>query len=260
MTEGVGCYDESINPDGKLYFNLSEKPKKLTQQRFHELGWPNRVGKALGYDRVVNLGIGGSSNSLHLKLFVDKIIPDLNNLKTNYNINVIWMMTSPLRFSFYTPSSIKFFLPEKTDSKYGLNELEKAYIKSMPEFKIGPAREQVHLIKLAEYMFRSLEIPIAFTSWNPSFKNVYKLYNSDNFISPTFKNQTYTYKKNEISTIVGCNHPNEKGYEIIAKNIIKLLKKYRPEFIPKTPTCNSKFSWEWIGNLDYNPFKGSQII
>lgn len=260
MTEGVGCYDESINPDKKLYFDLPKKFKNQTIERFHKLGWPNRVGKKLGYDKVLNLGAGGTSNSLHLKLFVDKVIPNLGNLKENYNISVIWMMTDPTRFSFYTPSAIKFFLPAQTAEGLALSKLEEAYIKTMPEFKIGPAREQVHLIKLAEYMFKSLEIPIAFTSWNPSFKTVYKLYTSGNFISPSFENQTYSYKKNERSTIVGCNHPNEKGYEVIAENIVKLLKKYRPEFLPNNLNSDSEFSWEWDGSIEYNPLKGSQIL
>ena len=79
-TEGVGCYDLSINPEKLTYLKLPPKELRLTRQRFHRLGWPNRVGRKINADKVLNLGVGGSSNSAHLKLFDDPPTPKLSTL------------------------------------------------------------------------------------------------------------------------------------------------------------------------------------
>lgn len=252
ITEGVGCYDYSINPKKELYHNVPETKKKKLRDRFHKYGWPNRVGAKLGYNKVLNLGIGGTGNSVHLKLFVDKILPKLEQLKKEYSIYTLWMMTEPTRFSFYTPNSIRFFHPARAGLHQSTNSLEESYLNTMPEFKIGPAREQVHLIKLSEYMFSSIGIPIAYTSWTAAFQNVYQLYQTPNFLSPHAKDQFYNFDKSKLSQVPGCGHPNEEGYEYMANRIVRLLKIHRPEFIPTHPNTGD-LDWEWDASVFYKP-------
>lgn len=248
ITEGVGCYGEISDRPNQTYHGLEKTERNRFLDRFHEFGWPNRVGRKLGYDKVLNLGKCGSANSLHLKLFVDKIVPKLDLIKKDYNVFVIWMMTDPTRFSFYTPTYIKSFFPAYQPN---LDHMAAAYLKDMTEFNIGPAREQVFLIKLSEFMFKSLDITVAFTSWNSSINYVKKLYKSQNFLTPNPLPRFFKLKDHQISSVPDCGHPNEDGYEVIADNLVKLIKRYRPEFLLKTPNLTNKFEWEWDGSTSY---------
>jgi len=257
LTEGVGCYGDISDHPSKLYNFLKGTERKRVVDRFHEFGWPNRVGRKLGYDKVLNLGNGGSGNSLHLKLFVDKIVPKLDQIKKDYKVFVIWLMTDPTRFSFYTDKHIKPFMPAfQPNNKY----MAEGYLKDLPEFNIGPAREQVFLIKLSEFMFKSLDITAAFSSWSPSFNYVHKLYKSQNFLTPIFSPNMFQMEDHHISSMPDCGHPNEDGYEAIADDIVKYIKKYRPEFLPETPNLSNELEWEWDGSNVYNPFMNSTTI
>lgn len=245
MTEGVGCYDYSINPKRELYFNLPSDAQHLTRERFHKNGWPNRVGKALGFDKVLNASLGGSSNSGQLKVFVDRVLPEIEELKKIYDIYVIWMMTDPNRFSFYTEKMVRNFHPVQ---KAPLSSLEKSYVTTFNDFLIGPAREQAHIIKLSEYVFESNKIKVLYTSWSDTFEYVYSIYPSSNFISPYPDDQIYNFTELEICNVDG--HPNEKGYIVIANNIVNLIDSYRPEFRVKAYS-NTKLDWEYIGDPYY---------
>jgi hypothetical protein len=254
FTEGEGCYDFDINPDNKHHTSLPLNDKLKTLKRFHEFGWPNIVGKSLGFDKVLNLGAMGTSNSTHLKLFVDKVLPNINSLKKEYDIFLIWLMTDPARFSFYTNNSILNFVPSSVGD-YRSNtyfKMEHAYLLDMPETTIGPMREQIFLIKLSEFMFSSLDIQFIYSSWNTDFPKIYEYVDSLHFLNPAPHYIEWYENKNDLCSI--CNHPNEKGYEKMAYKIISLIKKYHPLFYstPKTP---SEFSWEWWGDTIYSSNK-----
>lgn len=258
FTEGVGCYDFNINPDGKHYTLLPLQDKLKTQKKFHELGWPNTVGKSLGFDKVLNIGAGGTANSTHLKLFVDKVLPRINSIKKEYDIFLIWVMTEPSRFSFYTNDSIFNFIPSGVGDYRNSNyfKMEHAYLVDMPEVTEGPSREQAFLIKLSEFMFSSLGIEFIYSSWSPEFLKIYEYVNSVHFLDPSPHYIEVSQNINDLSPI--CNHPNEKGYEKMANKIIPLVKKYHPLFYTSSKKL-SEFSWEWDGDVIYYPIKQERI-
>ena len=78
-TEGVGCYVPSVyyNASTAVTFNdiepLISKYHDKNKKNFHEFGWPNRLGKKLAFDKVINLGVGGSSNSTAVKIIYEFI-------------------------------------------------------------------------------------------------------------------------------------------------------------------------------------------
>ena len=256
LTEGVGCYDYSINPD-KLHFgHLNDRNKKRTLDNFHKEGWPNRVGKGLNFDKVINLGSGGSSNSTHLKLFVDKIKTQIDKLHKEYDVFLIWMMTEPTRFSFYSTDTILQFCPieaANTPTYSNLNTLEEAYLNYIKEYKIGPLREQIFLIELAESLFRDINIKPLFTSWSSTLSDLFRMYKSDYWLSPKpeYLLKDVIKNRSNISEAPHCGHPNEIGYEIIASHLIRDIKKYQPTFYSNTSV--SKFEWEWDGDVIYRP-------
>lgn len=251
LTEGVGCYDYTLLGNNSIEETIPGTPAhdlfyQKNRPRFHELGWPNRLGKKLGYDKVINLGSGGTGNSTHLKLFVDKISSRIEEYRREYDIFVIWLMTDPSRFSFYSSDRIIIFNPAFA-GKFGQKKMEEAYVNDMPEIRIGPLREQIFLVKLAEGLFSSLGINFVFTSWVNTFSNFYFYYKSKHLISPKPYSLTPARTPNTISQV--CNHPNEEGYEYIALELESLLKKYHTHFCHTSPL--EQFEWEWNGGLEY---------
>jgi hypothetical protein len=120
----------------------------------------------------------------------------------------------------------------------------------LPEVKVGPIREQVHLMKLTQFMLDSLGIKFVFTSWSKEFIDIYSYFKSPNFLSPEPHFIDLPLKSELFSPI--CNHPNEEGYKLMAKGIIRLLKKFHPCFVSK-PVDN--FQWSWEGQDIYFPDK-----
>lgn len=240
FTEGVGCYDYT-KPES-TYNILNE----YQLNRFHELGWPNRIGKKLNYDKVINLGWGGSSNSAHVKLFVEKILP--RNF-SDYDVLVIWMLTSPERFSFYSNGQISQFLPSLIlDGEEG-SKLEEAYIYEIKDLQEDSILETVFYIRCLEQMCQNNSFDLFITSWcDATFINKIKTRYDSQYFMKSVNNEPIAflpYNKYEIYKSKICGHPNEDGYEQFAINMFESIKKFNPHLIGKNEV--EKFEWEWDG-------------
>lgn len=254
MTEGIGCYDYNINPNRIDYGRLTDEQRELTCYRFHQNGWPNRIGKLCNFDKVLNLGSAASSNSIHLKLFVDKVLPQINELKLEYDLYLIWMLTEYTRFSFYTDKEIKKFMPSGRRFNFDNMEMENAYVKALEEFTIGPLRETIFLLKLSESLFKEHGINTIYTHWSKTHGDVDL---EDMYYSPSLLTASKSFNllegitnnKDLTSEVKDDSHPNEKGYQEIARRIFEEIKKNHKHFITNKPV--SEFEWEWDGDCTY---------
>ena len=86
--------------------------------------------------------LGGTSNSGHVKTFVERILPqDLSE----WNVLIVWMLTDPSRFSFYSgigdnPEqhiTLKDFMPG--NSEIHILPIEEEWTKEIDGFLIGGA-------------------------------------------------------------------------------------------------------------------------
>lgn len=240
-TEGVGCYDPNTIPPNVNENNFlgSREYKDIfikNSNRFHELGWPNRLGKKLGYDKVINLGTAGSSNSGQLKLFTEKYLEkDLSE----YDVLIVWYLTESARFSFYSGGYNKNFT-FSDDAP-----IEKAYLNMLEDVEIDTSLEQIFYMKLMEQICENKGYNLLFTSWLSSNINLY--YQSKYFLSPGFKqiiptSDTDEYKKYKS---ILCAHPNEKGYQIISDKIYNEIKQNHSYLIANPP--KETIEWEWDG-------------
>lgn len=260
-TEGVGVYDYNVNPKLLRYTEMSPEKKLQAQNIFHEEGWPNKVGKQIKANKVINLGAGGSSNSTHLKLFVDKIVPRIKELQEEYSIFLIWMMTEPARFSFYSPTGIRLNNPAEVSQQPFTLPMEKAYIETMPEMTIGPIREALFYLKMSEAMFKHYNIEAVYTSWSPAMDLFYDYYITDSYLKP----EPHFLMKHSIGRANRsgvCDHPNERGYQIWADVITDALKLHHPNFLKNS--VPGEFDWEWLGEtvygIEHKPWQTKTII
>lgn len=233
-TEGVGCWDYSkmYNPGN---VKLTEAEHKYQKNRFHELGWPNRVGKKLGYDKVLNLGLGGSAHSTHVKLFVERILPmDLSE----WEVLVIWMMTEPTRFSFYNGLVNFDYIPL---TKHKKTPLEDAYSKEIDLPSYSAQYDQLFYMKIMEQICENNEYGLLFTSWNSSMEYLYKIYPSNKYIHKEW----VTMFPQKSSYYSHCKHPNEKGYEWVANTLVDGINKNHPQYKGES---KKDIEWEWLGS------------
>lgn len=242
MTEGVGCYDMSKNPDKKKYFHLTPSEQEYQVNQFHSHGWPNRVGKKLGFDKVINLGLGGSANSSHAKVFIERIVDNLEH--NQFDIFVIWLQTAPTRLSFYDGNEVRSFIPSSGDH---IATIEGAYLRGIKDFELGSLNEQVFYSKVIEQVCENNNFKLIHIYWSNTCKELVQIYNSKyNLFNPSYSVIRGVNTKDRQFLSEVCDHPNHEGYELIANNIVTGIKEFKPEFVVGSP--KNEIEWEWNGS------------
>jgi len=247
-TEGVGAYNPPIIYDIQKPFtnneitNIIEKNFQNNIENFHNKSWCNIVGKKLNFDKVFNLGRISASNSENLKILNDFITTFPIN---DYDILVIWLMTEPSRFSFYIDGSLKSYQPSFSHA----NKLAKEYTNEIKKLKLDTLLEQKFYVQMMESFCKSKEIDLIITSWHETFVDFYKLYHSKNYLhkTPIYLQPPNDTTEDNSSHIYYsfCSHPNENGYEWIAKKIIEGIKENHSKWYTKKE--NEKIETEWRG-------------
>lgn len=246
-TEGVGCYYPPINynintpSDYVEKIDVIEKYRNENLHNFHKYGWPNKLGIKLGFDKVVNLGYGGASNSYSIKILYEYLAQA--NIE-KYETLIVWLMTEPVRFSFYIDGKLKNYL--KIDGIE--NPLAAAYLDEITSIDLDPLLEHKFYLKTLETLCELKNIGLVVTSWNNSYKDLYKIYKSKSYLHktpivlepPLIKNENGDLKNYSF-----CSHPNENGYEWIANEMIKGIKKNHRKWYSEKE--NPNIQWEYHG-------------
>jgi len=267
FTEGVGCWDYklfstemitlindwTIDRGYILYSNskhFDNVKKSDHKNNFHLRGWPNKLGKKLKFDMVVNMGNSGDSNSAQSKKFYNKYI---NNELNDWDVSVVWLLTFPDRFSFYTGDGITSYQSADTSpnrlSEYYYKELINLSIHTKYEsdifIELSTNRESVYHINTVETLCKLKGYKLYLFTYDDnvfnSLKNEYtgkSLINnaSENPIKPPFGFNDFNSKL--------CGHFNEDGYEHIAENMKKSLLSMNLEL---GNNYSNDLKWEWVG-------------
>jgi hypothetical protein len=244
-TEGIGCWDLSTIPEDMKQNNVWNKKYvdvyNQNKNNFHENGWPNKLCKKLGYDKVLNIGLGGSSISGQMKSFIEKF--DKNSF-LDYDVLIVWLLTEPSRFSFYKNGSVHNILPnEKT---YVDNVIGPCYLDFIDDLILDPLLEEIFYIKTFINVCENNGYGLVLTYWEKNsgthllnqFKSPYFLYNHPHDLLPP-----WPYDDPYGSSI--CLHPNENGYELLAENIYKGILENHYQYIPDIKS--NSFEWVWDG-------------
>ncbi len=249
FTEGVGCYSQKLTKKEfeEMNNNLHDFHER-EQPRFHEYGWPNRLGKKLGYDKVINLGLGGTSNSAHVKSFVERILPqDLSE----WNVLVVWMMTDPSRFSFYSgigndPEqhiTLKDFMPG--NSEIHILPLEEEWTKEIDGFLVASRFEQKFYVQCMEQICENNNFKLLLTGWDNEINFLPAMHKSKYYLHPHMRGcwwETSIGDRTNLTAI--CGHPNEDGYEAIAELIFSWIRKFHTYIKVHS---QKELEWEWLG-------------
>jgi hypothetical protein len=220
LTKGVGSWGDRTKKETdwlKLHNDIRD-PQNV--KRFHEFSWPNLVGKELGFDKVINLAQDGASNSGQLKHFMEVDLP----IKNTY---VIWMLTEPLRFSFYRGGKICDLNPVVE------NSFTESYLNFIQDSTLDGYKEELFYINCLREICENRGYKLILTYWSRISRYTQTLdTNKSNWLFSN-ERELFPINPNQISNV--CNHPNEKGYEWIASEIINGVKTNHIDFIVNNP-------------------------
>jgi len=265
FTEGHGCYIEpfpyyiNISDKERYYIeeenrNILEKNYEQQLENFRKHSWSYFLGKNLGFDRVINLGLCGSSNDAHLKIFFDY----LENNKLGYSdVLIIWYMTEPSRFSFYINGKVKSYMPTTKE----VTGIEKEYLKEIGNIDSDPILEQKFYIKAMESFCKLNNFDLILTSINPTYKLLHKIYQTNSYLEPYpfhLQPPRTSIDSETLEYYSFCSHPNQKGYMWIADKMAKGIKKYHSKWYSDIPNPNVEYTWQ--GELEIVDKKPNFLI
>jgi hypothetical protein len=241
-TEGVGCYSPKTREKFKNSTKLEQQDYIDDRERFHKNGWPIRLQHMLGYEQLINVGRGGSSISGVLKNFIDKY--DKKDFSTYDNVVIIWLLTYPARFSFYSGGKIENILshphPHEPKETQDLRNTYFNFIKDKGDF----FRETFFHVKMMNSWCSVRNINFVFSMMDQCMSiNINHYYEHDNFFPYILPSNTeFPHLFSEI-----CGHPNEDGYQYIAESMFEQISNKFSHLIISTPP--EKYTMVYDGDV-----------
>jgi hypothetical protein len=233
-TEGIGCYGHADPEFMDRMWGLSKHTRNLwsasaewkkfvqsseTQQRAARYSWPALLSQQFDSE-LINLAQAGDSNSGQVKLLYE-----LDPTSLQGPVQVIFMTTSPDRFSFYHKSGIWNYQPAIIGSPLGSDidptraeahtELVRWFVQSQ-DFEHGMEKESQFYIQAAHMRCQSLGWKFA---WIPAFSNEISYQGSHRLHESQVASDWLTNKADWAV----CGHPTEQGYQKISTIISQLL-------------------------------------
>ena len=187
-----------------------------------EKGWPPRLCKKLGFDKLINISGRGWSTSGIIKQMVESL-----NFKdySDYEVYVIFFLPDPTRISFYWDlEHIQHFpLSDISD--------ETSFHLFNTEPEVGALKEQLFYIKILEQICENQNWNVSLLHSNHDIgKELIKLYPSDSWINNDYHVLSWDdYVGQHKEHTAPRNHPNEKGYESVSNRILKLIHNRYPQ-------------------------------
>lgn len=221
-TEGVGCYDPDLL---SAYLTKKIDMQDLYKQSkkrglFSKGSWPTQLSKMLDCD-LINIGEGADSNSGSAK----RLIQDYNNIisertKNYEKVTVVWLISAPERFSFYSDRRIRNFSQEDS------NKMRKAYYKDVIKYNDDFLLETSFYLKTVYWYCKANGYNFIYGSAFSPTRELEKIYNPENNIHryiPEESLNQYIEKYDDDSLWAPCRHPNEKGYTIMAQRMYSII-------------------------------------
>lgn len=220
-----------------------------TSDPYHHM-WPRQLGIKLGFDKLINLGIAGGSNSGAIKRFNEMV----NNFPINdYDILVIFLMTEPSRFSFFIDNKVMEYRANffKWEAPINDNALSRAYLEEIKSLQ-DVILEQKFYVNMLESMCKTNNMDLILTSWNNTYPDFYQIHKNKDI--HLFKVPRILKLQNMMQTdlMSDCGHPNDKGQVWVMNVIIKGIKQNHSKWYSETP--NENLDWEVKNKLeDWHP-------
>lgn len=227
FTEGVGCYiTELLTPNITADSEQGQIAYLKSLDRFHQNGWPPLLAKKLGYDKVINLGHGGSANSAHIKRLVE-LFRFNPKIADGYEVTVIWLMTYSHRISFYGNGRIKSWCKVSNEDTIK-DPLFFEYIKQSSS--LDYMLETIFYLECLEKYCQASSFNLLYGTLEGLTQQTF----FEKFInSPSYLNR-YSFELTPMNIpemTSFCHHPNEKGYAWMADLFFDIIRTNFPNLL-----------------------------
>jgi len=218
-THGVGNYDptalenfeDGLIDGNKLYTISAQK------DCFYPNAWPTDLSRKLEYD-LLNLGQGGDSNSATAKRFIcdfdEKNTLDLSKYES---ITVLWLLSDPFRFSFYSNHRLKSWHASSTD------EILKWYIIDVHKTELDGWLETKYSLKSVENYCKNKNFNFLFGSAFTDILPLETIYRNERNIHNRITRKKVSEFLNAKKYWAHCGHPNKEGHLKIAESLYTVL-------------------------------------
>ena len=234
-TEGVGIYEDHIlekygNPPIFNGSDINHQQDMLHVRRyFQENCWSTKLAKKINYN-IVNLGKGGAANSAAAKYFYDYV--NTHNLDSYDKILVIFLISEPIRFSFYSSyPNITSILPHVNENQYYKASADfkiflKYFLTNLQSNNIDSWKETKFYIQTISALCKIRNFNFFYGSAFTPLSNEIDS-NDSTFLGYAFKNKCFSSELQYPAEYAKCGHPNEIGYskmcelmysELLSKN------------------------------------------
>lgn len=224
-TEGVGCYDPDLL--SKYHKGKIDRSTMYVESQnagfFSRGSWATHLSEKLECD-LINMGKGGAANSATAKYLIQDYHSAISEIAKKYKkVNVIWLMSVPERFSFYSNKELKSYrhdIPEKIAKVY-YSQVLKDPLDSLLEASFH-LRTVDWYCKANNYNFiyGSAFTPI------PDFHNITNIEGSNihQYVKVDCISQYLDHQDN--MHWAPCGHPNNDGYIKIADHLFNIINYY----------------------------------
>ena len=220
-TEGYGAYlPELIEPARRNQISYKEFVDG-SKDHMAKHSWPAQLADGLGYN-LVNMGLGGDSNGGQARRLLT-----LSSVPRDCKL-AIWLLTDPSRLSLYIRGSIaSIHTPVKNVHKH-FQKLADAYgeITENRDYIL----ETAFYVSCVEEFLKNRGITLVVgTAWT----HMSDLTNFRQVRHNLFTNSLYNSASEILRSMGGdelfaaCRHPNEQGYQVIARYMELKLKEFR---------------------------------
>jgi hypothetical protein len=226
-TEGVGCYPDSIlekygNPPKMNYRDPScFDDYNFLSKYYGENSWPSRLSSLLENYEIINLGKAGSANSACAKRF--EIFLRNFNRQQYGRILVIFLMSEPSRFSFFSDNQIRSFLPSWHQDDVREEKFTNYYTSIVAKSDTDFWSESIFYLNCIDSFCNNHGMDFVFGS---AFSHIKTCQYFKNMTNIMFRDQ-YNWNARDLlddSEMSKCHHPNIAGYKKIADYIYADLK------------------------------------
>lgn len=184
-----------------------------SESRIFEYSWPNLLKIKLGYDKVLNLGRGGSSVAGNVKRFIMDY--GEHNFSTDYDVTLIWMIPTATRIGFFINGNVQDILLNSAVTEH--SELVKSLLKLMSNPDSDFKLEQSFYIRIMRLICQLYGYKFIFDFTFGARGGLREEYiNTPEFLDNTFP--TFTAHNRAYD-----GHFNELGYKQLADNIYNSL-------------------------------------
>ena len=233
-TRGIGAYDQESLDRFATHRDLVQLHRDANDSMKANC-WPSQLARIIDYD-VINMGVGGSSNSSHAKWLINSNIAEIKQARENYkNVIVIWLLSEPYRTSIYSSHArshhgilnihTRAIIDGKEDAGNDVKQFAESYFCLTTDETV--VQDTDFYVKTVENYCQAQNFKFlvgnAFSRYKIKSKHNLHLHMSyDNFNQYLQAMQAVGFDGKLLWSPV-CNHPATTGYRLIAEQLHIIL-------------------------------------